>query len=142
MRAVVGVLYCSRSGYWGSSASALVYGASPSWLLIPTALALLGAWWPGLRCSGVGLILFGAHPALLITGGVAEQISRAARSCWGLPFGGANPDEGPGICPTVDVGPILVGLIFWALAPCGAFLLYRLTRVRARNPVSGPTAEA
>lgn len=35
-------------------------------LLIPAALALFGAWWPGSRYSGAALVAFGTYPALLV----------------------------------------------------------------------------
>jgi hypothetical protein len=69
MRAVVGILYWVLVGFLALNALYVSYGENRLWsgLLIPAALALVGAWWPGLRYSGAGLVVVGAYPALFIT---------------------------------------------------------------------------
>jgi hypothetical protein len=132
MRAVVGVLYWLLVGLtalfalYGSAAMGRLFH---SWWLIPAALTLLGAWWPGLRYSGVGLIIFGADPALLVTTGVLDQVVNTDWSCSKVAFDGiANPNGGNFGCTTVSVELILFGLGMLAVALLGAFLQFRQSR--------------
>ena len=73
-----------------------------SWFFIPAVLALFGAWWPGHRYSGVGLILFGTYPALFVTGGFPRP-----------------PGEEVVRCGGVSVELVLLGLGLWTVALLG-----------------------
>jgi len=97
--------------------------------LVPVALALFGAWWPGLRYSGAGLIVFGAYPALFVTTGVLDQIVNTDWSCSEVGFDGiSNPHGGNFGCTTVSIDLILFGLGLWMVALLGVVVLYRQPR--------------
>ena len=76
MRAVVGVLYWFLVGLLALNALYVSVGENRLWLglFVPLALALFGAWWPGMGYSGMALVAFGAYPALLITRAVLVQV--------------------------------------------------------------------
>ena len=88
MRAVVGVLFWLAVGMLTLFALYVSVAGNSLWsgLLIPAALALLGAWCPGLRHSGAALIAFGMYPALLITDSVLDQIVNTNWSCSEVAF--------------------------------------------------------
>ncbi len=139
MRAVVGVLYWLLVGL---TALFALYGSAAmgrllhSWWLIPAALALFGAWWPGFGYSGAGLMLFGAYPALFATTGVFDQVVNTDWSCSRVGFDGiANPHDGNFGCTTVSVELILSGRGMWTVALCGTSLLYRPRHIGASNTV-------
>jgi hypothetical protein len=136
MRAVVGILYWVLVGFLALNALYVSYGENRLWsgLLIPAALALVGAWWPGLRYSGAGLVVVGAYPALFITRALLLQIFSSDWSCSTVAFDGiSNPHGGYAIgmsagCTTVSIDLILFGLVLWTIALLGAALLYRQPR--------------
>ena len=98
-------------------------------LLIPTALALFGAWWPGLRYSGAALIAFGMYPALYINGSVFGQVISVDWSCSKVAFDGiSNPQGGYSGCTVVSIDLILFSLGLWMVAIFGAVLLFRWPR--------------
>jgi hypothetical protein len=133
MRAAVGVLYWFVVGLLALHALYVSFGESRLWpgLLVPVALALLGAVWPGLGHSGAALIAFGLYPALLITGAVLGQVFSSDWSCSTVAFDDiSNPNGGRSIggsagCTTVSIDLILFALLLWATALLGAVLLYR-----------------
>ncbi|MDP9476344.1 MAG: hypothetical protein M3R38_11810 [Actinomycetota bacterium] len=130
MRSELGVLYWLMVGLLGLfGLYALASGASPSWLLIPAVPALLGAWWPGVRYSGAGLVLFGAYPALLLTGVVLDGIISPMRTCSELTMGGVpRPSGGTYECAPDFASMIPLGLCLWTVAFLGVALLYRQIR--------------
>ena len=106
MRAVVGILYWVLVGLLLLFALYVSVAGSSLWwgLLIPAALALFGAWWPGLRYWGAALIAFGMYPALLITGSVMGQVLNADWSCSKVAFDGiSNANGGYTGCTTVSI---------------------------------------
>ncbi len=140
MRAIFGVLYWFLVGFLALNALYVSFAEGRLWsgLLIPAALALLGAWWPGLRYSGAALIAFGMYPALLITGAVLGQIFSSDWSCSEVAFDGiSNPNGGRSIggsagCTTVSIELILFGLGLWAMTLLGAVLLFHGPRFVGR----------
>jgi hypothetical protein len=136
MRAAVGVLYWFSTGFLALNALYVSVGENRLWfgLLIPVALALFGARWPGLGYSGVALVAFGAYPALLITRAVLLQVFSTDWSCSTVGFDGiSNPNGGMAIgmsagCTTVSIDLILFGLALWATAHLGAALVDRPSR--------------
>jgi hypothetical protein len=138
MRAAVGVLYWFVVGLLALHALYVSVGESRPWpgLLVPVALALLGAVWPGLGRSGAALVVFGLYPALLITGAVLGQVFSSDWSCSTVAFDGiSNPNGGRAVgmsagCTTVSIDLILFALLLWATALLGAALLYRRPRLR------------
>ena len=132
MRAVVSFFYWWMVGLLALFPFVSFAGNSVwSWLLIPAALALIGAWWLGLRYSGATLIAFGMYPALLITGSVLGQVINTDWSCSKVAFDGiSNVHGGYGGCTVVSIDLILFGLSMWAVALLGAILLYRWPRYR------------
>ncbi len=136
MRAVVGILYWGLVGFLALFALYVSVAENRLWSgsLIPAALALFGAWWPGLRYSGAGLVVVGAYPALFITRAVLLQIFSSDWSCSTVAFDGiSNPNGGMAIggsagCTTVSIDLILFGLGLWSLALLGAVLLFRWPR--------------
>ncbi len=133
MRPTVGVLYWFVVGLLALHALYVSVGESRFWLglLVPVALALLGAMWPGLGYSGAALIAFGLYPALWITGAVLGQVFSSDWSCSTVAFDGiSNPNGGRAVgmsagCTTVSIDLILFALLLWATALLGAALLYR-----------------
>jgi hypothetical protein len=138
MRPAVGVLYWFVVGLLALNALYVSVGESRLWpgLVVPVALALLGAMWPGLGYSGAALIAFGLYPALLITGAVLGQVFSSDWSCATVAFDGiSNPNGGRAVgmsasCTTVSIDLILFALLLWATALLGAALLYRRPRLR------------
>jgi hypothetical protein len=136
MRAVVGVLFWVSIGLLALNALHVSVGENRLWLglLIPVALALFGAWWPGLGYSGMALVAFGAYPALLTTRAVLLQVLSSDWSCSTVGFDGiSNHNGGMAIATsagstTVSIDPILFGLAVWATAILGAALIRRLPR--------------
>ena len=136
MRTFIGGLYWFVVGFLALFALYVSVAGNRPWpgLLVPAALAVSGAWWPGLRHSGVALIAFGVYPALLITGAVLGQVSSMDWSCSELAFDGiSNPNGGTSIggsvgCTTVSIDLILFGLGLWAMALLGALLLFHRPR--------------
>lgn len=136
MRAVVGVLYWFLVGLLALNALYVSVGENRLWLglLVPVALALFGAWWPGVGYSGMALVAFGAYPALLITRAVLVQVFSTDWSCSTVGFDGiSNPNGGMAIgmsagCTTVSIDLILFGLALWATALLGAALIRRRSR--------------
>lgn len=131
MRAAAGTVYWLVVGLLALFALYVSVAEGGLWfgLLIPAALALIGLWWPGLRYSGAGLIVFGAYPALLITRSVADQIVGMDWSCSEVAFDGiANPNGGSIGCTVLSIDLILFGMGMWAVALLGAVLLYRRPR--------------
>lgn len=131
MRAVVGALYWFLVGLLALFALYVSVGENRLWpgLLIPAALALFGAWWPGPRYSGAALIAFGMYPALLVTRALLLQIFSSDWSCSTVAFDGlSNPNGGMAIgmsagCTIVSIGLILFALALWATALLGAALM-------------------
>jgi hypothetical protein len=131
MRAVVGVLFWFSIGLLALTALYVSVGENRLWLglLVPVALALFGAWWPGLGYSGMALVAFGVYPALLITRAVLLQVFSSDWSCSTVGFDGiSNPNGGMAIgmsagCTTISIDLILFGLLLWATALLGAALI-------------------
>lgn len=136
MRAVVGVLYWFLVGFLALFVLYVSVGENRLWfgLLVPVALVLFGAWWPGLGYSGTALVAFGAYPALLTTRAVLLQVFSTDWSCSTVGFDGiSNPNGGMAIgrsagCTTVSIDLILLGLALWATALLGAVLIHRRSR--------------
>ena len=136
MRAVVGVLYWVLVGLLALNALYVSVAENRLWsgLLIPAALALFGAWWPGLRYSGAGLVVIGVYPALFITRAILLQIFSSDWSCSEVAFDGiSNPNGGMAIggsagCTTVSIDLILFTLVLWTIALLGAVLVFRWPR--------------
>jgi hypothetical protein len=137
MRAAVGVFYWLVAALLALNAIYVSVAESRLWpgLLVPAALLLLGLWLPGLRkYSGIGLIVFGTYPALLITRGVLSQVVSTDWSCSTVAFDGiSNPNGGSAIggsagCTTVSIDLILFGVCLWAVALLGVFLVRRRPR--------------
>lgn len=131
MRAAVGIFYWLTVALLTLFAIYVSGAESRLWpgLLVPAALVLFGLWWPGIRYSGVGLIVFGAHPALLVTRSVADQIVGTDWSCSEVAFDGiSNSRGGTFSCTVVSIDLILFGLCMWAVALLGALLLRRPPR--------------
>ena len=133
MRPTVGVLYWFVVGLLALHALYVSVGESRLWpgLMLPVALALLGAMWPGVGYSGAALIAFGLYPALWITGAVLGQVFSSDWSCSTVAFDGiSNPNGGRAVgmsagCTTVSIDLILFALLLWATALLGVALLYR-----------------
>lgn len=126
VRAAVGVFYWVVVALLALLAvyASVAEGRLWSGLLVPAALALFGMWWPGLGYSGAGLIVFGAYPALLVTGSVADQISGMSWACSEVAFDGiSNPNGGTLACTVVSVDLVLFGACMWAVAFLGILLL-------------------
>jgi hypothetical protein len=131
MRAAVGIFYWLVVALLALFAVYVSVAGNRLWpgLLVPAALVLLGVWWPGLGYSGVGLIVFGAYPALLVTGALLNQVASTDWSCSGVAFDGiSNPNGGAAIggsagCTVVSVDLILFGICLWAVALLGILLL-------------------
>lgn len=140
MRAPFGVLYWFLVGSLALFALYVSFAEGRLWsgLSIPAALALFGAWWPGLGYSGAALIAFGMYPALLITGAVLGQIFSSNWSCSEVAFDGiSNPNGGTSIggsagCTTVSIELILFALFLWAITLLGAVLLFDGPRFAGR----------
>ena len=136
MRAAIGISYWAVVALLALFAVYVSVAESRLWpgLLVPAALALLGLWWPGSRYAGIGLIVFGSYPALLITSAVLRQVASTDWSCSTVAFDGiSNPNGGYAIggsagCTTVSIDLILFGLAMWAVALLGTFLLRRRPR--------------
>ncbi len=136
MRAAIGISYWAVVALLTLNAVYVSVAESRLWpgLLIPVALTLFGLWWSGLRYAGVGLIVFGTYPALLITSAVLRQVVSTDWSCSTVAFDGiSNPNGGSAIgmsagCTTVSVDLILFGMCMWVVAVLGAFLLRRPPR--------------
>jgi hypothetical protein len=134
MRATIGIVYWLVVGLLVLNALYVSVAESRLWwsgALVPAALALLGAWWPGLGYSGAGLVVVGAYPALFITRFVLDQIFSMDWSCSTVAFDGiSNPNGGTAGCTTVSIDLILFMLVLWTIALLGAALLYRQPRPR------------
>jgi hypothetical protein len=136
MLAAVGVFYWLVVALLTLNAIYVSFAESRLWsgLLVPATLVLLGLWWPGLGYFGVGLIVFSAYPALLVTREVLRQVVSTDWSCSTVAFDGiSNPNGGHAIggsagCTTVSIDLILFVLCMWAVALLGAFLLRRRPR--------------
>jgi hypothetical protein len=136
MRAAAGVLFWFSVVLLALNVLYVSVGENRLWfgLLVPAALALFGARWPGLGYSGMALVAFGAYPALLITRALLLQVFSADWSCSTVGFDGiSNPNGGMAIgmsagCTTVSIDLLLFGLALWATALLGAALMHRLPR--------------
>ncbi len=131
MRAAVGIFFWLMVALLGLNAIYVSVAEARLWsgLLIPAALVLFGLLWPGLGYAGVGLIVFGAYPALLVTRFVAAQIIGMDWSCSEVAFDGiSNSSGGTFGCTVVSVDLLLFGLGMWAVALLGALLLRRPPR--------------
>jgi hypothetical protein len=98
MRVVVGVVYWSLVGFLAVNTLYVSVGENRLWwsgALVPAALALLVAWWPGLGYSGAGLVVVGSYPALFLTRFVLDQGFSMDWSCSTVAFDGiSNPNGG------------------------------------------------
>lgn len=131
MRAVIGIFYWVVVALLTLFAVYVAVAESRLWpgVLVPAALIPLGLWWPGFKYAGIGLVVFGAYPALLITTAVLRQVGSTDWSCSTVDFDGiSNPNGGYSIggsagCTTVSIDLILFGLCLWAVVLLGAVLL-------------------
>jgi hypothetical protein len=136
MGAAVGILYWAVVALLALFAVYVSVAESNLWpgLLVPVALAPLGLWWSGLRYAGIGLIVFGAYPALLVTSAVTRQVVSTDWSCSTVAFDGiSNPNGGSAIgmsagCTTVSIDLIMFGVCMWAVALLGILVLRRPPR--------------
>jgi len=136
MRAAVGIFYWAVVALLALFAVYVSVAENRLWpgLSVPTVLAFLGLWWPGPRYAGMGLIVFGTYPALLISNAVLGQVVSTDWSCSTVAFDGiSNPNGGRAIgmsagCTTVSVDLILFGACMWAVALLGILLLRRQPR--------------
>ena len=133
MRGTVGFFYwflvgmLAIFGLYGSLAGETVLYP----LLIPAALALFGAWWPGLGYAWAVFVGFGAYPALFLTMSLLNAITSAVWWCTRVEFGA--PGDAHSGCSVVAGEHLVATLIFWAITLLGVTLGLR---TRDRSPAA------